>query len=114
MSEPIKDTRLRIELEDRKGVKHNLRGLLCNGKDYLKVREGSVEYSIAFSSLNSIEVLGQDPSGLRIRVNPREGTTKEYSLSPSTYCRGSSKLGEAGFYLKDAKTIFIKVEDKAR
>ncbi len=114
MAEPIKDTRLRIELEDREGVRHSLRGLFCNGKDYLKVREGSVDYSITFGSISSIEVLGQDPSGLRIRVNSREGTTKEYFLSPNTYCRASSKLGEAGFYLKDVKTIFIKVEEKAR
>lgn len=112
MAEPPKDNRLRVELEDKEGLKHSLRGLSCSGRAYLRVKEGSLEYTINFSSLRSIEVLSQESQQLRVRLSFKDGSLKDYLVSANTYCKGVSQVGEAGFYLRDIKNIFIKVEEK--
>ncbi|MEJ5339559.1 MAG: hypothetical protein ACK42C_03725 [Aquificaceae bacterium] len=112
MAEPPRDNRLRIELEDREGLKHSLRGLSCNGRGYLRVREGGLEYAINFSVLRSLEVISQDGQQLKVRLSLKDGTSKEYYLPANTYCKGGSQVGEAGFYLKDIKNIFIRMEEK--
>jgi len=112
MAEPVKDSKLRVELEDKDGLKHSLRGLVCNGRDKLRVREGKVEYAVNFSSLSSIEVLGQDGTQLKIRLSFKDGPSRDYLIPANTYCKGNSQTGEAGFYLRDVKTIFIMTEEK--
>lgn len=112
MAEPVKDKGLKVEVEDQKGVKHHLNGLVCGGRAYLKVREGSLEYSIDPSSLKSLEVLSQERDQLRIRLKLKDGSLKEYTVPVDTYCKAKSNVGEASFYLRDIKTIFIKTEDK--
>ncbi len=112
MAEPIKDKGLSVEVEDNKGVKHHLKGLICGGKPYLKVKEGSLEYSVDPSNVKSIEILSQEGDQLKIKVQLKNGSSKEYSLSSNTYCKAKSNVGEAGFYLRDVKAIFIKTEDK--
>ncbi len=112
MAEPVKDSKLRVELEDRDGLKHSLRGLVCNGRDNLRVREGKVEYAVNFSSLRSIEVLGQDGTHLKVRLSFKDGPSRDYLIPVNTYCKGNSQTGEAGFYLRDIKNIFIKVEER--
>lgn len=91
MAEPVKDKGLKVELEDKKGIKHHLNGLVCGGRTYLKVKEGDQ---------------------LIIKIQLKNGNSKEYLLPASTYCKAKSNIGEAGFYLRDVKTIFIKTEDK--
>ncbi|QID32416.1 hypothetical protein [Pampinifervens florentissimum] len=112
MAEPVKDSKLRVELEDRDGLKHSLRGLVCNGRNHLRVREGKVEYAVNFPSLRSIEVLSQDGPQLKVRLSFKDGPSKDYFIPANTYCKGNSQAGEAGFYLRDIKTIFIKTEEK--
>ncbi|MFN3975869.1 MAG: hypothetical protein ACK4LT_02285 [Aquificaceae bacterium] len=111
MAEPLKDKGLKIELEDKKGVKHHLNGLVCGGWTYLKVKEGNLEYSLDLSTLKSVEVLSQEGDQLMIRIQLKNGGTEEYTLPANTYCKAKSNVGEAGFYLRDIKTIFIKMED---
>ncbi|MCS6957449.1 MAG: hypothetical protein RMK75_03205 [Aquificaceae bacterium] len=112
MSEPVKNPKLKVELEDRSGIKHSLKGLVCNGKPFLKVREGNVEYSVDFSSLRGVEILGQDGNQIRVRLLFRDRSSKEYFLPLNTYCRANSQAGEAGFYLKEVKNIFISMEER--
>ena len=112
MAEPVKDKGLKVELEDKKGIKHHLNGLVCGGRTYLKVKEGNLEYSLDLSTLKSIEVLSQAGDQLIIKIQLKNGNSKEYLLPASTYCKAKSNIGEAGFYLRDVKTIFIKTEDK--
>ncbi len=114
MAEPVKDTKLHVELEDRDGLKHSLKGLLCNGREHLRVAEGKVEYAVRLSSLKSLEVLGQEGQHLRVRFYFKDGPSKDYLIPANTYCKGNSQVGEAGFYLRDVKTIFIKVEEREK
>lgn len=110
----MKDSRLKVEVEDREGLKHQLAGLSCSGRPHLKVKEGNLEYAIDFSAVRSIQVVGQEGQNLRLRLSFVNGTSKEYLIPANTYCRASSHVGEAGFYLKDIKAIFIKREEKTR
>lgn len=113
MAEPVKDRRLKVEVEDNKGLKHNLSGLVCSGKPSLKVREGMVDYSIEFTSLKRIEVLGTEGQELRVRLTLKDGASREYALASNIYCKASSTTGEAGFYLRDVRNIFIRMEERA-
>ncbi|MCX8164550.1 MAG: hypothetical protein N3D14_04070 [Aquificaceae bacterium] len=112
MGEPVKDQKLRIELEDKSGLKHSFRGLVCNGRSIIKVREGNVDYSLDFHSIRSLEVLGQDGQQVRVKLSFRNGASKEYSMPATTYCKTDSHIGEASFYIKDVKTIIFNTEEK--
>ncbi len=112
MAEPVKDSKLKIEVEDKDGLRHNLKGLVCNGRGYLKVKEGNLEYTVNFSTLRAIEVLGQEGQQLKVKLSLKDGPTREYNVPANTYCKANSQMGEAGFYLRDVKTIFIKMEDR--
>ncbi|MCS6875582.1 MAG: hypothetical protein RMK35_05480 [Aquificaceae bacterium] len=112
MGEPVRDERLRVEVEDKSGVRHSMKGILCSGRAYLKLREGNVEYSVDFSSLRSLEVLSQEGQQIRVRLTFRGRSSKEYSLPSDLYCKGGSQIGEAGFYLRDVKTILFTVEER--
>ncbi|MEN3028454.1 MAG: hypothetical protein ABDH29_04420 [Aquificaceae bacterium] len=112
LGEPIKDQKLKVELEDKSGLKHSLRGLVCGGKAFLRVREGNVDYSLDFSSVKSLEVIGQEGQQIRVRISFKNRAPKEYTLPADTYCKGNSQVGEAGFYVKDVKTIFINLEER--
>ncbi|MCS7262428.1 MAG: hypothetical protein N3C13_00535 [Aquificaceae bacterium] len=110
MAEPLKEQKFRVELEDKGGTKHSLRGLVCGGRAYLKVREGSVDYSLEFSSIRSIEVLSQEGQQMRVRVSFKNRSSKEYTLPSDLYCKGNALGGEAGFFLRDIRAIFITEE----
>lgn len=112
MAEPVKDKGLKVEVEDKKGVIHHLNGLVCGGRTYLKVIDGNIEYSVEPANLKSIEVISREGEHLRLKLRLKNGTSKEYMAPINTYCKAKSQVGEAGFYLKDVKTIFIKTEDK--
>ncbi|MFN7065091.1 MAG: hypothetical protein ACK4OF_02945 [Aquificaceae bacterium] len=110
MGEPVKDSKTRIEVEDKKGIIHSLSGLTCDGRGHLKVREGNLEYSIGPQVLNRIEVLSAEGSELRIRAYLKDGSSKDYFVPANTYCKARSQVGQAGFYLKDVSNISIKEE----
>ncbi len=114
MAEPVKDKNLLIEVEDREGIRHNLRGLACNGKDYIKVKEGALEYAVGFKSLKSVEVLSQEGQNLRVRLSFKQGSVKEYLIPTTVHCKAVSDVGDVSFYLKDIKVIFISTEEKKR
>lgn len=111
MSEPIKDSKIKVVVEDKSGVRHNFNGIVCNGREYLRVKEGSVDYSIDFSAIERIEVLSQEGKDIKLKVYTKGGGSKEYLVSANTHCKSKIPIGYAGFYLKDVKDIFIKVEE---
>jgi hypothetical protein len=109
MAEPVKLSKnIHIKVIDAEGITHHLRGISCNGRDYLKVREGSIEYSIPFESIKHIKVLSQKEGILDINVELTDGTERRISVSANTYCTSQSELGKASFYIKDVRDIFIE------
>ncbi len=111
MAEPIKDN-IKVEVEDQAGVRHHFNGLACGGRNYLKVKEGNVEYSVDFNNLKSLEVLSSEKDRLKLKLYFKNGGVREFYAPANLYCKTKSSIGEAGFYLKDVKAIFIKKEDK--
>ncbi len=112
MGEPVKEGKLKFVVEDKEGIRHNLSSLACDGRTYIRVKEGNLEYSIDFSSLDKVEVLTQRDKDLKLKLYLKNGGSKEYIVSPNTYCKGKSQMGQASFYLRDVKFIFISTEEK--
>lgn len=114
MAEPVGDKNLRVELTDKEGVKHELTGLLCGGRDYLRVKEGAVEYAVPFSSIRYMEPIKQEGNLLRLKVELKGYGNKELLVPADTLCKANSKLGRASFYLRDVRAILFRTEEKAR
>ncbi len=109
MAEPVKmNKNLSVRVIDADGVTHNLRGISCNGRGYLRVREGSVEYAISFENIRHIKVISQKEDAIDVKVQLVNGIEKHINISTNTYCTSQSELGKASFYIKDVKDIFIE------
>jgi hypothetical protein len=111
-AEPVrvpKETQsITIDVIDRAGKVHRLKGISCNGRSYLRVRKGSVEYSISLKSLKEIKVLESKGMDTSVRVVLLDGTSDNFKVSSSTICMSESKLGEASFYIKNIQSITFR------
>jgi len=47
---------LRAKILDRKGIKHELKGLVCDQGETIKFRKGSLNYILSLSSIKRMEV----------------------------------------------------------
>ncbi|RMH05198.1 MAG: hypothetical protein D6699_03630 [Aquificota bacterium] len=112
MAEPVANKNLRLELVDKDGVRHELTGLLCGGRDYLRVKEGAVSYAVPFSSVKSVQTLKHEDNLLKLRVELKGQGVKELYVPADTFCKANSKLGQASFYLRDVRSILFREEDK--
>jgi len=113
MGEPVKlNKNLHIQVVDKEGITHKFSGILCNGRDYLRVKEGSVEYSVPFENVRQISVLSQRGESVYVKLILTNGVEKEIALSSNTYCTSQSELGKAGFYIRDVRDIFIERGEK--
>ncbi len=112
MAEPAKvNTQLSLKVVDKEGITHQLKGISCNGKTYLKVKEGSIEYAVPFDDIKHIKVISQKENGLEVDVELKGGSKKRIKLDANTYCTSMSELGRANFYMKDVRDIFIDKGD---
>ncbi len=115
-AEPVrvpKETQdIAIDVVDRSGKVHMLKGISCNGRSYLRVKKGSVEYSISLKSLKEIKVLETKGMDTTVRVILRDGTSDNFRVSSSTICMSESKLGEATFYIKNIQSITFRHGEK--
>lgn len=112
MAEPVKvNTQLSVKVVDREGITHQLKGISCNGRTYLKVKEGGVDYAVPFENIKQIRVLSQKEDGLEVDVEFRGGLKKHIRLDLGTYCTYISELGKANFYIRDVRDIFIEKGD---
>ncbi len=112
VAEPVRVPRetenITVEVIDTSGQLHKLKGISCNGKSYLRVKKGSVEYSIALKSLKEVNVERKKGSLVTVSVVMRDGLKDTFNVSASTVCMSESKLGEATFYIKNVKRIILK------
>ncbi len=111
MAEPMKPSKsLMVRVIDREGVEHNLKGVVCNGRDYLRVKEGNLEYTIPFDMIKHISLLSQNGELLVLRVEFVNGSKEKVYVSANTYCTSLWEFGKVGFYMRDIKDIFIEKE----
>ncbi len=116
VAEPVRVPRetqnIVIDVVDSEGKVHRLKGISCNGKGYLRVRKGSVEYSISLKSIKEIKVLEKGPNKVLLRVITLDGVSDNFNVSPSTICMSESKIGEANFYIKNVQSITFRHGEK--
>ncbi|MFN3813233.1 MAG: hypothetical protein ACK4SM_01240 [Aquificaceae bacterium] len=111
MAEPVKPSKdLMVEVIDREGIEHNLRGMVCNGKDYLRVKEGNLDYTIPFDMIKHISLLTQNGGLLILQIEFVNNRKENVSINANTYCTSIWEFGKVGFYMRDIKDIFIKKE----
>jgi hypothetical protein len=112
MAEPVKvNTHLLVKVVDKEGITHQLKGISCNGRTYLKIKEGSVDYAVPFEDIRHIRVLSQKEDGLEVDMELKGGLKKHARLDLGTYCTSISELGKANFYIRDVRDIFIEKGD---
>ncbi len=96
---------LKAKVQDVKGVVHELTAFRCNEGATLKFRKGSLDYSISLSSVRSIEVVGMDEEGVKVKVRMKDGSTETFLLPASTRCTAQTKTGNVSFYINEVRKI---------
>ena len=104
-SVPPEMKNLRAKVVDRKGVEHQLRGLVCNQGGTVKFKKGTVDYTLSLSSIRMIEVLGEEEGSVRVRVKLKDGEEEVFNLPSSTRCTADSDVGSVSFYINEIKSI---------
>jgi len=102
---------LTVVVVDRSGVKHKLKNPTCEGLSYLKVRKGSLEYSVSLTNIKKIEVLKVEKDRAVIKIYTKDGKEEVFEASPNTFCVMQSELGNVTFTLKDVKEIIVVGEE---
>ncbi len=99
---------IKVIVIDKKGVKHTLRSPICDGESYLKVKKGSLEYSISLRNIKRIVVNGVQGDKVFIQIETKGGKRDNFVASAYTMCAMQSKVGNVSFNLKDVKEIIFQ------
>jgi len=103
---------IEIVVVDKSGVKHTLKSPTCEGLSYLKVKKGSLEYSISLTKIKKIEVIRVGRDKALLRIHTKDGKAEIFETSPNTFCVMQSELGNVSFTLRDVKEIIFKGEGR--
>jgi len=103
---------LTVVVIDKKGVKHRLKNPTCEGLSYLKVRKGSLEYSVSLTRIKKIEVLKVEKDKVLLKIYTKDGKEEVFEASPNTFCVMQSELGNVSFSIKDVKEIVVEGEER--
>ena len=103
---------INVVVVDKKGVKHNLRSPICDGESYLKVKKGTLEYSISLRNIKRIVVREIKGDNAVIDIETRDGSVDTFTTSAYTLCAMQSNIGNVSFNLKDVKEIIFRGEEK--
>ncbi len=100
---------LKAKVVDIKGISHEVRGLSCFEGGVLKLKKGSLEYTLDIRKVKKIEVLREREGDLEVRVLMVNGEEETFSVRSSIRCSALSSVGAVDFYLSEVKTItFLK------
>jgi len=103
---------LTVVVIDKNGVKHRLKNPTCEGLSYLKVRKGSLEYSVSLTRIKKIEVLKVEKDRVLLKIYTKDGKEEVFEASPNTFCVMQSELGNVSFSIKDVKEIIVEGEER--
>ncbi len=96
---------LRVKLIDSEGVLHELTAFRCGDGGILRLKRGSVSYSIPLSSVKEIEVLELEDTYAKVKLHLKDGSEEILKLPSSMKCSAQSKLGIVSFYIEEVKRI---------
>ena len=103
---------INVVVIDKKGVKHNLRSPICDGESYLKVKKGTLEYSISLRNIKKIVVRSVKGDNVELVIETKDGKADTFTTSAYTLCAMQSSLGNVSFNLKDVKEIIFQGAEK--
>ncbi len=93
---------------DNTGTSHILQNCNCDGRTYIDVKDGSLSYFVDLNAVKSINV--EAFRGNEVEVDLKTNTNpsgKLVSVSRDMACYGIGSLGNAKFYIKNIKSIYI-------
>ena len=105
-SVPPEVKKLKAKVLDGRGVEHELREFSCGGSS-LEFRKGTLDYTVPLSSIERIEVLGENPGSVKVRVKLRSGKEEVLELPSSVRCTAYSDLGSVSFYINEVRSVEI-------
>ncbi len=109
MSEPARISpelkNLKVRVTDVKGVVHELKGFSCNDKGVLRLKRGSLDYTIPLSSVKRLKVINLKEGSARVEILMEDGSKEVFEISSSTRCRADSDVGSVSFYIGKVREI---------
>lgn len=93
---------------DNTGKSHILKDCNCDGRTYIDVKNGSISYFIDLANIRYIDVKTfRDNEILADLSTSNDPSGKLISISKDTICYGIGSFGNAKFYLKNIKYLYI-------
>ncbi len=112
-SVPPEVKNIKAKVLDKKGVEHQLKEFSCGEGASLEFRKGTLDYTISLSSIERIEVLGENSGNVKVKVRLRSGKEEVFDLPSSVRCTAYSEVGSVSFYINEVKSIeIIKGEER--
>ncbi len=99
---------IQVVVIDKKGVRHSLRSPVCDGESYLKVKKGTIEYSISLRNIKRITIERIEGDTVYLRIETKDGKSENFTTSAYTLCAMQSGIGNVSFNLKDVKEIIFQ------
>jgi hypothetical protein len=101
-------TGITCKVIDNTGKAHVLQNCNCDGRTYIDVKDGSLSYFVDLNTVRSIDVetfrANNVEVNLKTNANPNG---KLVELSKDMICYGLGSLGNAKFYIKSIKNLYI-------
>jgi len=103
---------LKVKVLDSKGVIHELTALKCSEGGSLKLRKGSLDYTISLTRIRKINVLGVKDNSVKVELLLKDGKREFFYMPSTTKCTAVSDVGGVSFYISEIKSIEVKGEQK--
>ncbi|HEK25503.1 hypothetical protein [Hydrogenobaculum sp.] len=101
-------TGITCKVIDNTGKSHILQNCNCDGRTYIDVKDGSLSYFVDLNTVRSIDVEALRANNVEVDLKTNANPNGELvELSKDMICYGLGSLGNAKFYIKNIKSIYI-------
>ncbi|MGC8650162.1 MAG: hypothetical protein ACP5S8_04245 [Hydrogenobaculum sp.] len=101
-------TGITCKVIDNTGKSHILQNCNCDGRTYIDVKDGSLSYFVDLNTVRSIDVEAFRANNVEVDLKTNANPNgKLVELSKDMICYGLGSLGNAKFYIKNIKSIYI-------
>ncbi|MGC8587521.1 MAG: hypothetical protein ACP5LI_00655 [Hydrogenobaculum sp.] len=101
-------TGITCKVIDNTGKSHILQNCNCDGRTYIDVKDGSLSYFVDLNTVRSIDVEAFRANNVEVDLKTNANPNGELvELSKDMICYGLGSLGNAKFYIKNIKSIYI-------
>jgi len=101
-------TGITCKVIDNTGKAHVLQNCNCDGRTYIDVKDGSLSYFVDLNTVRSIDVETFRANNVEVYLKTNANPNgKLVELSKDMICYGLGSLGNAKFYIKSIKNLYI-------